>query len=358
MAKKDITERIEALDPDTINWSDPNAYAAMGIGEEDDAGDGAQEGDSTNGAQASEAAATPAPAAPAVTPEPASAAAQSSEAPAAAASNQGEPERPQGVATRDGRHIIPYAVLEQARERARELEQANQNLQQQLAAAAQRADPSGSSDLAQRAQTDPTSLTQSELEELASDFPSMAKPLQMMMKMREQIDALANRPAAPVAAPATQPAPTPAAHSVSPEEELDMAIAANPLIGQWMSARGDEWNRARALDGMLASDPRYSNLSINQRLAKVQAMVAAEFGVQAPAPAAATAPAPTPQKQQAAAPAAPQVRESAFPSLGDMGGTAPLSDEDQTNAMPATDLLAKFERMSDAELMRTVGPGY
>lgn len=354
MAKKDITERIDELNPDTINWSDPGAYAAMGIGEDDGEGDEQPQGDSTNGGQAPAAAATPAPAAPAVTATPAPAPAQRSEAPAAAASTEGEPERPQGVATRDGRHVIPYAVLEQARERTRQLEQQNQQLQEQLAAAANRADPSGSSELAQRAQSDPDSLTPAELEELAADFPSLAKPLQMMVKMREQITALASRPAAPVAASAAAPAAAPAPRTVAPEEELDLAIAANPLIGQWMSARGDEWARARAIDSMLLQDPKYAGISATERLAKVQAMVAAEFGIKAPA---AATPAPAPQPQGGAAPA-PAARDSAFPSLGDMGGTAPLSDEDQVNALPSTDLLAKYERMSDAELMRQVGLGY
>lgn len=357
MAKKDITETIEALDPDTVNWSDPNAYAAMGIGEEDDeSGEGAPQGDSTASDPAPASAATPAHAAPAVNATPAPAAAQGSEAPGAAASNAGEPERPEGVATRDGRHIIPYAVLEQTRERLRQQEQANAQLQEQLAAAAQRADPQGSNALVQRAQDDPNSLTPAELEELAADYPSLAKPLQLLQRMNAQMAELARRPAAQ-AAPAPQPAQAPAAApSVAPEEELDMAIAANPLIGQWMTAKGKEWDRARAIDRTLAADPDYANVPIAERLAKVQRMVAAEFGVSVPAAATPT-PAPT-QQRQAAAPAEPQIREAPHPSLSALGGTAPLSDEDQVNALTSTDLLARAERMSDAELARWTGVGY
>lgn len=357
MAKKDITETIDALDPDKINWSDPNAYAAMGIGADDDEpGDGAPEGDSTASEPAPASAATPAHAATAVNAAPAPAAAQSSEAPGAAASNAGEPERPEGVVTRDGKHIIPYAVLEQTRERLREQEQANARLQEQLAAAAQRADPQGSNELLQRAQDDPNSLTPAELEELAADYPSLAKPMQLLQRMSAQMAELARRPAAP-AASAAQPAPAPAARTVAPEEELDMAIAANPLIGQWMTAKGKEWDRARAIDRTLAADPDYANVPIAERLAKVQRMVAAEFGVSVPAAAPPASPASAPQRQ-AAAPAQPQVREADFPSLSALGGTAPLSDEDQVNTLPSTDLLAKAERMSDAELMRWAGVAY
>lgn len=133
-----------------------------------------------------------------------------------------------------------------------------------------------------------------------------------------------------------------------------MAIAANPLIAKWMGEKGPEWKRAAALDRTLRDDPTTSHLSYAERFARVQRSVAAEFGIalpSTPAPAAAAAP--------AAAPAtAPAVRTAPMPSLSDMGGAAPQSNEDAVNSATAVDLLASAERMSDAELMRFAGIGY
>ncbi len=369
MAKKDIAETINNIDPDSINWSDPNAYAAMGVGAPDDeeGADATPEGDSTASAPASAAPATPAPAAaPAAAATPAPAPEQSSETPAAAPT-AGETARPEGVATRDGKHVIPYAVLEQTREQLRAAERANADLQQQLAQAAQRADPNGSSELAQRAQADPNSLTDEELETLAADYPALVKPLQMLQRMREQMASLTNGTAAPAAATAAPSAPAPAAQPRIQDEEFDLAIAANPLIGQWMgNPQGREWNRARALDRELSRDPAYANVPLAERFAKVQRMVAAEFDVPlpnaAPSPSPAPAAAPTPAaaaKQQAAAPAVPQPKDTtAFPTLSDMGGTAPVSEEDQWTRETSTDLLAKAEQMSERDLLRLAGIGY
>lgn len=357
MASKDIIERIESFDPDKVNWSDPNAFAAMGVGEDDPEGENdtpANQGDTAGAAPAPAAAATPAPAAPAAAAAPASTPAGSSASPGAAAASSANDElqRPAGVATRDGKHVIPYEVLANTRDHARRLETELAEARQQLEQLAAKAGGSGgsapSADQQQRAQQG--LLT----EEERIDFPALAKIEQAFVQLNERLSRPAAQPAAHPAPMAQSAAQAPAAPRLSDDEEFDLAIAQSPLIAQWMQSKGPEWRRAAALDKMLRDDPDTSHLTYAQRFERVQRSVAAEFGI--PLPASSN----TPRTNQTAAPApaTPQVREAAMPSLSDFGGSPPQSSEDAVNSATATDLLAMAERMSDAELARFAGVGY
>lgn len=343
MSDTKIQERIEALDPDQVNWNDANAYAAMGIGADDGEGDETgteqEEGD-TAAAPAPALAAAPAPAP------------DRSVAPAAApAPNQ--PEAVEGISTADGKRIIPYAVLQATRRELKETAAQLAEAQAALATASSRQAP-GDSNLADRAASDPNSLTDEEMAELAEDYPALAKPLQIIRSTSAQLAKLA---AAPTPAPAAAPAPAPSqqAADLSGEEAFDAGIAANPLLASWMGTGGREWARAQAVDRLLMQDPENANLTYTQRFAKVQRMVAAEFDIPIPVPA---APTPTPAAPAPAAPALPKPRAAALPSLSDMGGTPPQSEDDTVNSQTSADLLAAAERMTDAELMRMAGVSY
>lgn len=345
-----VADAISGMNPDTFNWADSNAYASLGIGEpgedpqgDEDDGHIPQEGDTA-------AAPTPAPAAaPAQAPAaaaPAPVAATESSAAPAAASAPATGEAVDGVATRDGKSIIPYAVLQNTRRE-------NQLLREELARA-QAAKAPAADDPATRA-ANPESLTPAELEELATDFPQLAKPLKIIQQAQESIAQLKAAPT-PAATPAA--APKQGNDEVSEDEAFDRGIIANPLLASWMSAGGKEWERAKAVDRLLSNDPETAKLSFTDRFAKVQRMVAAEFDIPLPT---AAKPANTPAAAPVAAPAAaplPQPKAAALPSLSDLGGSTPQSDEDATNSMTTTDLLAKAERLSDAELLRMAGVSY
>lgn len=342
MASKDIGESIAALDPDQINWSDPNAYAAMGIGEDEVDGEGdSTQGDTAAQASAPAAAATPAPAAPAVAATPAAPAA-SSATPGTATATPTDDARPAGIATRDGKQVIPYAVLEATRRDLKAATEREQHLKDQLAQAVANAAPQGTT-LTDKAVANPDSLTDDELNELAADFPQLAKPLRILRQAAEKVAEVASRPTAQAA-----PAPSPTAQGDHEQEAFDAGLAANPLLAQWMGSAGKEWQRATQLDKVLMADPDNKALTYTQRFAKVQAMVAAEFGIATPASA--------PQPAKPAVPATP--RAAPMPGLSDIGGTAPLSSDEDVDSTSMTDLLARAEHMSDADLRRFAGIGY
>lgn len=346
MTTESLQARIDALNPDTADWSDPALYASLGIGGDDDTGDQGQQdqGDTAQAAAAAPAApAAAAPAAPAPT--------DSSQAPAAAPASS-DSDRVDGVATADGKRVIPYAVLQQTRHEARSAREEVGRLQKELEAAQQQLAASGNPDLAARASSAPETLTAEELAELEQDYPSLSKLVKVVMSTQEKLQAAATPAPAPAAA-----APAPAGRPESDEEQFDAAIAASPLISKWMTEGGPEWERAKAIDGLLQKDPNSAGLTYEQRFAKVQRMVAAEFDIPLPS----AAPTPAARAASPAAPAAPAVpaaKAAPLPSLSDLGGTPPQSSEDAINGKTAADLLAATQNMSEQELMRMAGVSY
>lgn len=350
-----IEERIDALNPDTTDWNDAATYAALGIGGDDD-GQGSGVQDQGDTAQAPAEAPAPAPAA--ATPAPAPAPAESSQAPAAAPAPN-EPVRVEGIATVDGKRVIPYAVLQNTRQEARHLREENSRLQQELEAARSKAAGDGNQALVDRAASAPETLTEAELAELEQDYPALSKAMKILSATQAQVQKLASAPT---------PAPAPAAAAPAPsaeqsDEEFDHAIAASPLISKWMSEKGPEWDRAVALDDVLRNDPRTADLTFAERFARVERMVAAEFDIPLPSktpptPAPAAAPA-APAPAAAATPAAPPPpKAAARPTLTDLGGTPPASADDAINSKTALDLLAATEGMSEEQLMRMAGVIY
>ncbi|HEY1129139.1 MAG TPA: hypothetical protein VGF12_07030 [Roseateles sp.] len=347
MSTANLQARIDALNPDTVDWSDPALYEGLGIGIEEGDEDEQDKGDSATAAAA--APATAPAAAPAAAPAPA----QSSEAPAAAPATS-DAEHVDGVATADGKRVIPYAVLKQTRESERHAREENTSLRAQLEEAQRQLNAAGNPDLAARASSAPETLTPQELAELEQDYPSLSKLVKVVMATQEKLQTAATAPAPAAAAPT--PATAPRAEPESDEEAFDAAIAGAPLISKWMSDGGPEWDRARAIDGLLKNDPNSAGLTYAQRFDKVERMVAAEFGIQRPS----AAPAPTPaapaaSPAPAAAPALPAAKAAPMPSLSDLGGSTPQSAEDAISSKTSADLLASTEGMSEKQLMEMAG---
>lgn len=354
--KKDITQRIEELNPDTMNWDDANAYAALGVGEPDEGEGGVVL--NTSDTPPADGGATPAvpPAAPAA---PAQAEAAAPTPPASSppsAPAPSEPATPKGVATADGQHIIPYAVLQDTRTRLREAESELAQAKERLEAAEKKG--AGNSELASRAAENPALLTAEEWEQLEADYPLPAKALRLQHERNEALQAqLQARAPAPAATGAPQPSTAPNPQDI--DAQWDDAIAGNANISKWMGSKGPEWDEAVKQHQLLMSDEKNADLPFAEQFKLVERMVCAKFDLPfAPAAPAAAAPASGAASTPPAAPKLPEPARGALPSLSDMGGSTPRSGEDDINATSSTDLLARTDRMSEAELMRMAGVTY
>lgn len=340
--ENELANRLDNL-PDDFNFEDSNALAqAMGVdmNDEDDAA-GQPQGDTASAPAAAPAA--PAAAAPAAAPAAVAAVAPSAQAdgsatPAAAAA---DPVQVDGVLTKDGKHTMPYAVLQGARrealenrQRAEALEETNRQLQEQIEAL-KTGQPSGESE-----------FTAEQLAQVEADFPQLAPYIKTIKTLTDQVAELRQSP--------TQARPDPRSQidqQLDAQAQLDAALAARPLLSKYSEQGGVVWSRAVEIDKALINDPAFAGKSLTERFAETERRLADELGIPVPG-----APKTTQTTVSAAAiDAAPRSGPS---TLSDITGTAPAVDRDVWDDRLPIDSLAAAEKLSDEGLMRMAGLSY
>lgn len=335
--ENDLAKTLDNL-PDDFNYEDSDALAkAMGVDmtDEEDQG-GVDTGDTTT----EQAAATPA-AAPAAAPTPAPApAVESSEAPAAAAT---EPVQVDGVLTKDGKHTMPYAVLQDARrqalenrQRAEALEADKQALLEQIEAL-KTGQPTGQPE-----------YTEEQLAQVEADFPQLAPYIKTIKTLTDQVAELRQAPAQAAKEDPRQQID----QQLDAQAQLDAALAARPLLSKYSEQGGVVWSRAVEIDKALINDPAFAGKSLSERFAETEKRLAEELGIAVPA---APKPTPTPTVSKAAIDAAPRSGPS---TLSDITGTAPAVDRDMWDDRLPLESLAAAEKLSDEGLMRMAGLSY
>lgn len=249
-----LEERINDFDP-----TDPEAAAALeqelfSPGDETK-DDGTQEGDELGGGE----------------PE------QQDDKPADA--GEGEPSvtegKPQGVLTRDGKHVIPYNVLENERAARARAEAAIDALNRQL-------DELKAGGDAQAEGANAVQITDDELTELEDISPEIAKVIKAQMTKIEQITGELVHLKGEQDRQRRE-------REQQAQDEVEAAIAANTSLSEWRKAAFREenpdpamWKRALAVDEMLRSDPAWADKSFAERFAKVTEVVSAMTGAPAP----------------------------------------------------------------------------
>jgi hypothetical protein len=226
------------------------------------------------------------------------------------------------VMAKNGQHTIPYEVLEQARNEAKQLrEQLTQAQQAQAERDKLQAllekngiDPS----------VDPDSISKEELEQLAQDYPDIGKAL---MAVASKLDKLE-----PQAAPQqVQPVANP----------VQAALQAVPDLAAWRDGDQDRFDMALTIDDKLQADPAWSNKPLTERFAEVARRTKLAFGDEVEAP-----PAKAPGK------AAEKPADHIPSSPSELGQThhAPATGIERYGAMSQTELVGELGAMSEAQI--------
>lgn len=226
------------------------------------------------------------------------------------------------VMAKNGQHTIPYEVLEQARNEAKQLrEQLTQAQQAQVERDKLQAllekngiDPS----------VDPDDISQEELEQLAREYPDIGKAL---MAVANKLDKLE-----PQAAPQqVQPAANPA----------QAALQAVPDLAAWRDGDQDRFDMALTIDDKLQADPAWSNKPLAERFAEVARRTKLAFGDEVEAP-----PAKAPGK------AAEKPADHIPSSPSELGQThhAPATGIERYGAMSQAELVGELGAMSEAQI--------
>lgn len=256
-----------------------------------------------------------------------------------------EPEsaEPQGVATKDGKHIIPFEVLDRERKRVAELERIAREQAEQietLAASATGKEPEKTGD-------DATVLSEAELAELEVDYPAFGK---LLRAQQAQIKALGET----VQNLNAEREQREEQGQRTVQQTIQEAIDDNPKLAYLQVQSPETWERAVRFDSTLRADPEWAEKSFADRFAKVVELYEATYGQIALATAKEPEPTKTPEELAKEAEAKLKAKAAPVPaSLSAIpGGSTPAADDvtAQLATKSGPELTADFMRMSPQQI--------
>ena len=177
-------------------------------------------------------------------------------------STAAEPERV--VLSKDGKHTIPYEVLENARNRAQKLEQENQQLQaitgerDKLQALLEKHGIDMNAE-------DLDGKTDDELQELADDFPVVGKVIAKQAQQIRELEGRLNQKQVETAADSAKSAVVQAFESI-------------PELVSWQAGDKDRLEYAVAKDAELMSDPLWQSKPVRERFLEAMRRTQSAFG--------------------------------------------------------------------------------
>lgn len=183
---------------------------------------------------------------------------------------------PKVVKSKDGKHEIPYSVLEYERQQRKQLEQQLIERQQeieQLQASYQKTESALNNVKTRLEQqgadveemfANPDDITEKQWAEIEEDYGVLGKMMKTLIT-QQQANVQQIQQAAPTAA-------------VDPSNDLQQALNANPELLQWRDSDADRWTEALRLDTELRELPEWQNRTTAERFAHVVQQTKQAFG--------------------------------------------------------------------------------
>ena len=226
------------------------------------------------------------------------------------------------IMAKNGQHTIPYEVLEQARNEAKQL-------REQLAASQQaQAERDKLRALLEKNGIDPTadpdSISKEELERLEQDFPELSKHFNTLTNKIQKLE--------------QQAAPQQAQSTIDP---VQAALQAVPVLAEWRDGDQDRFDMALTIDERLQSDPAWINKPLEARFAEVARRTNLAFGDEVEAP---------PAKAPSKAEEKPADFIPSSPSEIGQSHQAPATGLERYGAMTHAELIGEMGNMTDAQI--------
>lgn len=264
---------------------------------------------------------------------------------------QGQSE-PDGVLTKDGKHVIPYSVLKADRDRATRAEQVAREMQERVASleAQIKAGNQGANN-GEGARTTPASdalddLSNEDLEALKEDFPTVYKGLIATQNTLKSLEAKLKPVEESYQSRETEQARTQA-------EQVQDAIDSVPKLAHIQATDKDAFELAKQFDKTLRDQSAWKDKPLADRFEKITEMVEAALGqIALPAknqPSAQLSAAELRAAAEAKANASTKANKTAVPtSLSEfpVGDPAAADEQEAAQNMSVLQLADKFGRMS------------
>ena len=226
-----------------------------------------------------------------------------------------EPEKV--ILAKSGKHTIPYEVLEQARNEAKQLREQLAKSQQAQAERDKLAAVLEQNGI-ELDTSDPDSIDVAAIEELAQDYPDLGKPLAAIARKLQKLE----QPAQPAINP------------------VQAALQAVPDLVSWREKDQDRFDFAIIVDEKLQADPAWQGKSLDERFAEAARRTKLAFGDEAIPPT--KAPGKEADKPADFIPSSPS-------ALGQTHHAAPTGVE-RFGTMSQTELIGEMGAMTDAQM--------
>ena len=226
-----------------------------------------------------------------------------------------EPEKV--ILAKSGQHTIPYEVLEQARNEAKQLREQLAKSQQAQAERDKLAAVLEQNGI-ELDTSDPDSIDVAAIEELAQDYPDLGKPLAAIARKLQKLE----QPAQPAINP------------------VQAALQAVPDLVSWREKDQDRFDFAIIVDEKLQADPAWQGKSLDERFAEAARRTKLAFGDEVIPPA--KVPGKGAEKPTDFIPSSPS-------ALGQTHHAAPTGVE-RFGTMSQTELIGEMGAMTDAQM--------
>jgi len=267
--------------------------------------------------------------------------------------DQPQEAEPEGVATKDGKHVIPYSVLKSERDRAARAEAlANEMAEKVKALEALQSGNQGAKD-GESARTDqqtPTvnDLSPEDLEALKEDFPTVYKAVMASMAAAERL-ASQLKPVQETVRNAE------ADRERTAQEAVQEAIDSVPKLAHIQAANKEAFELAKQFDATLRTQKAWADKPLSERFAKVAEMVESAIGPIDVPGSKATSPSAEDLRKAAiakAAQAAKASRTDVPTSLSEFpaGQNAAQDEREAAESMTTLQLAEKFSRMTPDQM--------
>lgn len=230
-----------------------------------------------------------------------------------------EPEKV--ILAKSGKHTIPYEVLEQARNEAKQLRE--QLAQSQQAQAERDKLQALMEKHGINPDVDPDDISQEELEQLAQDYPDLGKSIAAITRKLQKLE--------------PQVAPQQVQPTLNP---VQAALQAVPDLVSWREKDQDRFDFAIIVDEKLQADPAWQGKSLDERFAEATRRTKLAFGDEVIPPA--KVPGKGAEKPADFIPSSPS-------ALGQTHHAAPTGVE-RFGAMSQTELIGEMGAMTDAQM--------
>lgn len=266
--------------------------------------------------------------------------------------DQGDEAEAAGIATKDGKHVIPYSVLKSERERATRAEQMAQEMKERVEAleALVKSGNQGAKD-GESARTDPQQpaaeqLSPEDLESLKEDFPTVYKAVMASMAKAQALEAKL-QPVEETVRNAQEDQARTAADAVQD------AIDSVPKLAHIQANDAEAFELAKQFDATLRSQKSWASKPLAERFQKVSEMVEAAIGpIEIPGAKPTPQPSAEDLRKAAIAKASSASKRDVPTSLSEFpAGQAPAADERAAvEQLSALQLAEKFSKMSSEDM--------